>query len=87
MTPEEVLAAAPSGWGDVGGKLTKNFTFATFAEGIAFVGRVGALADEHDHHPDIDVRWTTVTLAVNTHDAGGALTARDLKLAEAVEAL
>ena len=87
MTPAEVLAAAPAGWSEVEGKLTKSFTFETFAEGIAFVGRVGALADSLDHHPDIDIRWTTVTLAVNTHDAGGALTSRDLRLAEAVEAL
>ncbi len=78
---------APDGWSEVDGKLTKAFTFPAFLEGISFVSRVGLLAEELDHHPDIDVRWRTVTLAVNTHDAGNAITAKDFDLARRVEQL
>lgn len=74
-------------WQDVDGKLTKSFTFGAFLEGIAFVQQVGELAEELDHHPDIDVRWRTVTIAVNTHDAGNTITAKDHELAARVDAL
>lgn len=47
---------------------------------------VGRLAEEADHHPDIDIRWRTVRLALVTHDAGG-ITELDLALARAVDAL
>ena len=73
-------------WQDVDGKLTKSFTFGAFLEGIAFVQQVGELAEELDHHPDIDVRWRTVTIAVNTHDAGNTITAKDHELAARVDA-
>ena len=52
---------------------------------MAFVNRVAALAEAADHHPDIDIRYSKVTLALSTHDAGG-LTARDFDLAEAIGA-
>ena len=52
---------------------------------MAFVNRVAALARAADHHPDIDIRYSKVTLALSTHDAGG-LTARDFDLAEAIGA-
>ena len=69
------------------GKLTRSFELASFPEAIAFVGKVAELAEEQDHHPDIDIRWRTVTLAVNTHDQGGAITDKDHRLAAAVDAL
>ena len=46
--------------------------------------RIGFLAEAADHHPDLDLRWRTVRVALTTHDAGG-LTGRDLALASAVE--
>ena len=48
------------------------------------MNRVAALADEMDHHPDIDIRYSTVHLSLTTHSANG-LTEKDLKLAEAVD--
>jgi len=73
-----------AGWSRRGDVLTKTFTFEKFADGIAFVGRVAKKADEMDHHPDIDIRYTKVTLSLSTHDAGG-ITSSDLKLAERIE--
>ena len=73
-----------SGWSRRGETLTKTYTFEKFAEGIAFVGRVAKIADEMDHHPDIDIRYTKVTMTLSTHDAGG-ITKSDLDLAERIE--
>jgi len=52
---------------------------------MAFVNRVAALADAMDHHPDIDIRHSKVSLTLTTHDASG-LSARDLTLAEQIGA-
>ena len=72
------------GWKREGNSLTKNFDFASFRDAIVFVNRVASLADDFDHHPDIDIRYTTVRLSLTTHSAGG-ITERDLKLAVAVD--
>jgi 4a-hydroxytetrahydrobiopterin dehydratase len=64
----------------------KTFSFSRFADGIAFVQRVARAADAADHHPDIDIRYTKVTCALSTHDAGG-ITAADLALASAIEGI
>jgi 4a-hydroxytetrahydrobiopterin dehydratase len=72
------------GWSRRGDTLTKTYTFPTFAEGIAFVGRVAKAADARNHHPDIDIRYTKITCLLTTHDAGG-VTDADLKLAEEIE--
>jgi 4a-hydroxytetrahydrobiopterin dehydratase len=61
-------------------------SFPSFPEALGFVVAVGALAEAQNHHPDIDVRWTTVTLRVTTHQING-LSERDLELARAVDAL
>ncbi|MCH7933429.1 MAG: 4a-hydroxytetrahydrobiopterin dehydratase [Gemmatimonadetes bacterium] len=72
------------GWKRSGKVLTKNFDFQSFRDAIVFVNRVASLADEMDHHPDIDIRYTTVGLSLTTHSAGG-ITEKDLKLAERVD--
>ena len=86
----EVAAAlaAPGApeWDLVDGQLVKVVKCASFLAALDFVVSVGRLAEEADHHPDIDIRWRTVRLAVVTHDAGG-LTELDFALARAVDAL
>jgi 4a-hydroxytetrahydrobiopterin dehydratase len=79
--------AAHAGWA-VGaeGMLEKTYDRKGFPEALAFVQAVGALAQAQDHHPDLDVRFGKVTLRLITHDAGG-LSALDVKLAIAVDAL
>ena len=73
-----------AGWQHEGGFITKTFEFPTFMEGIAFVEKVAAVAEREEHHPDIHVRYTTVTLSLQTHSEGG-VTAWDFELAEAIE--
>ncbi len=79
-------ALVASGWTRHGDELVCERNFATFVEAIAFVDAVARLAEEQDHHPDIDIRYTTVRLAVTTHQIGG-LSSRDLELAAAVDGL
>lgn len=69
------------------GRLRRRLEFRSFTEAVAFLQSLATLADGLDHHPDVDVRWRTVHLVVSTHDAGGALTERDLELARGVERL
>ena len=80
----ERLARLP-GWERRGRELRRTWTFPDFRAAMAFVNRVAALADAADHHPDIDIRYSRVTLVLSTHDAGG-LTARDFALAETIGA-
>jgi 4a-hydroxytetrahydrobiopterin dehydratase len=72
------------GWKRRSNKIVKDFEFESFRDSIVFVNRVATLADEFDHHPDIDIRYTTVTLTLSTHDAGG-ITEKDLDLAEQID--
>jgi len=58
--------------------------FPSFRDAIIFVNRVASLADDLDHHPDIDIRYKTVSLALTTHSTNG-LTEKDVKLAESVD--
>ena len=77
------LTALP-GWARAGDEIEKTFERASFADAIAFVVRVGFLAEAADHHPDLDVRWRRVRVALTTHDSGG-LTANDVDLANQIE--
>jgi 4a-hydroxytetrahydrobiopterin dehydratase len=79
------LAALP-GWLITDGILTRTFVFNDFVAALAFVNRVGEAAEAAGHHPDIDIRWNRVRLALVTHDAGG-LTTKDFDLAAVAERL
>ncbi len=79
------LKAHP-GWALEGGMIRRTFGFPDFRAAMAFVSRVADAAEAADHHPDIDIRYSKVTLALVTHDAGG-LTWRDTKLAEEADQL
>lgn len=73
-----------AGWARRGETLVKTYTFERFADGISFVDRVASAADAMDHHPDIDIRYTKVTIVLSTHDAGG-ITKTDLEVADKIE--
>jgi 4a-hydroxytetrahydrobiopterin dehydratase len=79
---DAALAERGLEWERQGDELAKTVRRADFAGALAFVNDVGALAEAANHHPDIDIRWNTVT----THSAGG-LTRRDLDLAGAIDRL
>jgi 4a-hydroxytetrahydrobiopterin dehydratase len=87
LSEQEITSAlAGLAWTREGDEFVKVSKRQGFAGALAFVNAVGALAEEADHHPDIDIRWDTVTLRLTTHSAGG-LTDLDVKLATAVDRL
>lgn len=67
-------------WRDVDGALERTYELGSFAEAIAFVNRVAALAEAENHHPDIAISYRSVTLRWTTHSAG-EVTDRDRELA------
>jgi len=74
------------GWALDGKTIRKTFEFSDFNGAVGFVVRVALLAETANHHPDIDIRWNRVAIALSTHSEG-ALTARDTELARQIEAL
>lgn len=88
LTPAEIsalLADLPD-WSGDNSALRREVTFPDFPAAIAAVVRVADVAEERNHHPDIDIRWRTVTFTVSTHSAGG-VTALDVSLAAAINDL
>lgn len=75
---------ARTGWSRRGNAITRTFEFPTFPVAIAFVNRIADVAEQMDHHPDVDIRYTKVTCTLSTHSAGG-ITAKDFKLAEEID--
>lgn len=80
----KMRCAALPDWKKAGARLTRTFQFPDFPTAIRFVNQVARRAEEAGHHPDIDIRWNKVTLALTTHDAGG-LTEKDFALARKLD--
>jgi 4a-hydroxytetrahydrobiopterin dehydratase len=72
------------GWAREGDSIRKTYTLDTFPDAIAFVNRIAELAEEADHHPDLDIRFNRVACTLSTHSAGG-LTRRDFDLARKID--
>jgi 4a-hydroxytetrahydrobiopterin dehydratase len=71
-------------WEREGDEIHKVFEFDDFASSMTFVNEVAKLAERYDHHPDIDIRWNKVRLALSTHAEGG-LTPTDFDVAGEIE--
>ncbi|MGA8116103.1 MAG: 4a-hydroxytetrahydrobiopterin dehydratase [Actinocatenispora sp.] len=79
------LQALPTWRGDTE-KITRSYTASDFMAGIRAVDAVAEAAEAAGHHPDIDIRWTTITFTLVTHAEGG-VTRADLKLAARIDEL
>ncbi|NVK27358.1 MAG: 4a-hydroxytetrahydrobiopterin dehydratase [Flavobacteriia bacterium] len=66
-------------------QLVAEFEFDEFSSAIRFVTQIAELAESENHHPDIDIRFTKITVKLTTHDAGSAVTEKDYSLAEKIE--
>jgi 4a-hydroxytetrahydrobiopterin dehydratase len=88
LSPQEAATRLSSlkHWKIENGELVRTFQFPDFVGSMAFVNHVAALAETAGHHPDIDIRYNKVRLALVTHDAGG-LTAKDFDLAAKADAV
>ena len=81
----ERLRTHPS-WSLQGREIRRTYAHKDFVHAMGFVNSVALLAEKANHHPDIDIRWNSVTLALSTHSAGG-LTEKDFNLAGEIDTL
>lgn len=88
LTPEALNAELVDldGWSVRGDAIVKVLKFADFDGAMKFVNQVAALARQRNHHPDIDIRYDTVTMTLSTHSAGG-VTDQDIELAKSIEGI
>jgi len=88
LSQEQVAAALADldGWGFQDEAFVRTFRFADFVHAVDFVEQLAEIAEDHKHHPDIDIRYNKVTLRLSSHDAGG-VTGRDVELAQALQQL
>ena len=80
---QSALSTLPN-WKLEQGELVQTATFPDFIEAMSFVNQVAKLAEAAGHHPDIDIRYNKVRLALVTHDAGG-ITQNDISLAQNID--
>jgi len=90
-SPEDLGGATSNGmkdWNNTGDKLEKKFIFPNFKEALSFVNKVGELAEQLGHHPDILItNYKEVVISTKTHDEGNKVTEKDLELSKAIDKL
>jgi 4a-hydroxytetrahydrobiopterin dehydratase len=88
LTDKEIQEKLPTlaGWRYDAGALVHDYVFADFAAAFAFVVRLALLAEKANHHPDIDIRYNKLRVALVSHDSGG-VTARDVSMAAEIAKL
>jgi 4a-hydroxytetrahydrobiopterin dehydratase len=86
LTGTEIADAGLDGWRKVLDRLVVRFETGDFNAGAALVGRIAEVADEANHHPDVDLRYPHLTVSLKSHDVG-AITDRDIRLARRISEL
>lgn len=86
LSPEELSKALEgiAGWEILEKEIQKTFEFEDFKGALDFVNKVGALAEEANHHPEIEINYNKVEIELSTHTAGG-ITQKDMDLAKQIE--
>jgi len=86
LSPEEIKnrLTGLAGWQLADNAIRKQFKFNDFMSAVAFVNRVANAAEAADHHPDIVINYTRVTMSLSTHSAGG-ITEKDFDLAQKID--
>ena len=82
---QQALGKLP-GWGRNGIAIQRVFEFPDFKAAMVFVNKIADAAEQANHHPDIDIRYNKVTMALVSHDSGG-VTGRDVRMAEKINQL
>ena len=88
LSPDELSAALPGLplWSGDGDGIRRSVELPSFRDAVDAIVRIADVAEEMDHHPDIDLRWRTLHLTLVSHSAGG-VTELDLELARRIDAL
>ncbi|MEX0995237.1 MAG: 4a-hydroxytetrahydrobiopterin dehydratase [Balneolaceae bacterium] len=82
---QEILSQELESWQYKDDKIHRNYKFDDFTEAMSFLVRIGFMAEKQMHHPEIFNVYNTVKISLSTHDVGGKVTDKDLKLAKAIE--
>jgi len=86
LTEDEIRRTLMSmpGWSYSGNAIHKKFTFQSFMPAIAFVNKIAEAAERANHHPDITINYSQVSISLSTHSEGG-VTQKDSQLANAID--
>jgi 4a-hydroxytetrahydrobiopterin dehydratase len=75
LSPDEINKSLTNkGWGYNDNEITKSYQFDTYIDGIEFINKVARLAEAHNHHPEIYIRWCKVDVTISSHDMDGVTT-------------
>lgn len=83
LDEDEIDEKAPDGWEGDGDEIVRVFEFDDYLNGVDFATRVGEVAEEEFHHPEVTIRYGEVEVRFSTHEAGG-VTDQDIRLARLV---
>ena len=83
---QEALASLP-GWAFADDTISKTYRFGSFTEAIGFITEMAFACERANHHPELTNVYSTVTIHLNTHDAGRKVTEKDIDLAGEIEKL
>ena len=85
LPDDEIESGLPADWSRDGDEIVRSYEFDDYLDGVEFATRVGEVAEEEFHHPEIVIGYKTVEVRLTTHDAGG-ITEKDLRLASLFDA-
>jgi 4a-hydroxytetrahydrobiopterin dehydratase len=86
LTGQQIADEALDGWANLLGGLQTRIRTGDFATGLKVVGAIGAVAEQMNHHPDLDLRYTHIDARLRSHDVRG-ITDRDVRLARAISSI
>lgn len=86
LNPTEILSQLSSNWklSENNDLLSRRFELNSFSEALELVNKIGELAENQQHHPDINLGWGYVEIYLSTHDIGG-ISDKDITLAQAID--
>lgn len=85
LSEEEVGSQLPDGWEHEGDEITRTYEFDDYLSGVSFVTRIGEVAEEEFHHPEVVVRYEEIEVRLTSHEEGG-VTGQDIRLANLFDA-
>jgi len=87
LHPDEIKKSISTyGWNYEDGKLYKSFEFNSYLDGIEFINKIASIAEKLNHHPDIQISYCKIDIAISSHDFGG-VTTKCINLATSIEAV
>ena len=87
LHPDEVKKSISTyGWDFLDNKISKNFTFESYLDGVEFINKIAPIAERLNHHPDINLGYCKVDISISSHDLGG-VTTKCINLATAIDSV